>query len=107
VLTWVSTYWFPRAGPAASTRIYYEFAHTDKKINFPETFVPVGPLLPQGACTLTQSASSLLRAEVTVVLESEHEAGGHFAAYERPEALVSGLQIKFSRSGPAADIVPG
>jgi hypothetical protein len=24
VLTWVSVYWFSRAGPAASIRIYYE-----------------------------------------------------------------------------------
>jgi hypothetical protein len=25
VLTWISIYWFSRAGPAASTRIYYEY----------------------------------------------------------------------------------
>lgn len=25
VLTWVTLYWFSRAGPAASVRIYYEF----------------------------------------------------------------------------------
>ena len=26
VLTWISVYWFSRAGPAASVRIYYEIA---------------------------------------------------------------------------------
>jgi len=28
VLTWISIYYFSRAGPAASTRIYYEVMHS-------------------------------------------------------------------------------
>lgn len=31
VLTWVSVYWFSRAGPAASLRIYYEVANGGEK----------------------------------------------------------------------------
>ena len=42
VLTWVSIYWFSRAGPAASVRIYYELALTGEVISFPKTTVPVG-----------------------------------------------------------------
>lgn len=30
ILTWVSVYWFSRAGPAAAGRIYYESVHTEK-----------------------------------------------------------------------------
>ena len=52
-------------------------------------------------------ASSLLRAQAKIVFESEHEVGGHFAAYEQPEALVDDLRKMFGKSGPAAGIVVG
>jgi hypothetical protein len=48
-----------------------------------------------------------LRAEANVVFESEHDAGGHFAAYEKPEALVDDLRRMFGKGGPAAGAVPG
>ena len=52
-------------------------------------------------------ASSLLRAQGNIVFESEHEAGGHFAAYEQPETLVNDLRKMFGKSGPAAGVVVG
>jgi hypothetical protein len=48
-----------------------------------------------------------LRTEANVVFESEHDAGGHFAAYEKPEALVDDLRRMFGKGGPAAGVVPG
>lgn len=39
VLTWVSIYWFARAGPAASVRIYYEYVK--RGIPDPRTTAPV------------------------------------------------------------------
>ncbi|KAH9056297.1 hypothetical protein EDB87DRAFT_1579496 [Lactarius vividus] len=42
-----------------------------------------------------------------IVFESEHEAGGHFAAYEQPEALVGDLRKMFGKSGPAGGVVSG
>lgn len=33
--------------------------------------------------------------------EAEHSKGGHFAAYEAPEALASDLRAMFGRHGPA------
>jgi hypothetical protein len=39
VLTWISIYWFSRAGPAASLRIYYEDRPLAKQMNM--LFVPV------------------------------------------------------------------
>ena len=41
-----------------------------------------------------------------VVFESEHEKGGHFAAYECPEELVRDLRMMFGKGGPAFGIVP-
>lgn len=48
-----------------------------------------------------------LRAESNVVFESDHDIGGHFAAYEQPEALVDDLRRMFGKGGPAASAVPG
>lgn len=36
-----------------------------------------------------------------VVFEKEHETGGHFAAWEKPEALVEDLRAMFKIDGPA------
>ena len=52
-------------------------------------------------------ASSLLRAQAKIVFESEHEVGGHFVAFEQPEALVDDLRKMFGESGPAAGVVVG
>lgn len=35
VLTWISIYWFSRAGPAASARIYFEVGKTIRAISEP------------------------------------------------------------------------
>ena len=44
VLTWISIYWFSRAGPVASIRIYYEVINEDPEnfIRKIETPIPVG-----------------------------------------------------------------
>jgi hypothetical protein len=42
-----------------------------------------------------------------VVFENEYEKGGHFAATECPEELVSDLRKMFGREGPAAGVVEG
>jgi hypothetical protein len=126
VLTWVSIYWFSRAGPAASVRIYYELALSGEVISFPKTTVPVGlsffpkelvrfpkacvPMCSSGLWSTDEGrrmGCSLLRAKARIVFESEHKVGGHFAAYEQPEALVGDLRKMFGTSGPAAGVVPG
>jgi hypothetical protein len=40
-----------------------------------------------------------------VVYEAEHESGGHFAAHERPDALVGDLRRMFGKSGAAYGVV--
>ncbi|KAH9037743.1 alpha/beta-hydrolase [Lactarius hengduanensis] len=73
-----------------------------------------GPSVPQSVrpyymrfIWLMTRESSWLRAQANIVSESEHEVGGHFAAYEQPEALVTDLRKTFGKSGPAAGVVPG
>ena len=119
-------YWFSRAGPAASVRIYYELTLSGEAINFPKTTVPVGlsffpkePAQFPKVCVPIHSSrysrlmmggergGSLLRSKARIVFESEHKVGGHFAAYEQPEALVGDLRNMFGKSGPAAGVVPG
>ncbi|KAH9017880.1 Alpha/Beta hydrolase protein [Lactarius hengduanensis] len=105
ILTWVSIYWFSRAGPAASVRIYYELALSGELIVFPKTTVPIGlSFFPK---ELARFPKALLRSKGRIVFESEHKAGGHFAAYEQPEALAGDLRKMFGKSGPAAGVVSG
>ncbi|KAG1742387.1 Alpha/Beta hydrolase protein [Suillus paluster] len=104
VLTWISLYWFSRAGPAASVRIYFELAGS---------FEDLGPYptIPMGASYFPKELVILpaawLRRSNKVVLESHHKTGGHFAATERPEELVQDVRKMFAKGSPAFGIVPG
>ena len=42
-----------------------------------------------------------------VVFESEYESGGHFAAWERPDAIVKDLREMFGKGGGAHGCVEG
>ncbi|TFK48619.1 alpha/beta-hydrolase [Heliocybe sulcata] len=91
VLTWVSIYWFSRAGPASSLRIYYEFEKAGDRELPKVTGVPMGvSYFPAEACIAPRSWMRTLVGDV--VYESQHESGGHFAAYEKPEELVCDLR---------------
>lgn len=110
ILTWVSIYWFSVAGPAASVRIYYEMGHGD-----PET----GRDRPQkwiGGVKLGMShfprelgvvPNTWAKTLGPVVWESKHDRGGHFAAWEAPEAIAKDLWAMFGRNGPCAGLVKG
>ena len=43
----------------------------------------------------------------TLVFESEHKSGGHFASTEKPMELVADLRRMFGKGGPAFGVVPG
>ncbi|KAH8990632.1 Alpha/Beta hydrolase protein [Lactarius hatsudake] len=104
LVTWTDSYpWTDDEGPAASVRIYYEIG--DAVVGFPKTTIPVGlSFFPK---ELAQLPKVLLRSKGRIVSESDHEAGGHFAAYEQPEALVGDLRKMIGKSGPAAGVVSG
>ncbi|KAJ7082960.1 Alpha/Beta hydrolase protein [Mycena epipterygia] len=109
VLTWISIFWFSRAGPAASIRIYFEAGNRDIakvfSVTEPRPTIPLGlSHFPKDVVVLPKSWS---RGLGNIVYEADHESGGHFAAYEQPEALVDDLRKMFGKGGPAFGVVPG
>jgi len=108
ICTWVSTYWFSTAGPAASVRIYYEVSHAGEgatsKFNHEKlrTYSPGVKLgfshFPMDLMVLPRTWFGTLG---EVVFDREHESGGHFAAWERPHELVADVRKMFGRGGGA------
>lgn len=114
VCTWVSTYWFSVAGPAASARIYYEMTHNvdgraDKlgrdRLRSYSPGVKLG--LSHFPMDLVVLPSTWCRTLGDVVFERDHESGGHFAAWEQPDELVKDLRDMFGRGGGAYGLVKG
>ncbi|KAJ7465092.1 Alpha/Beta hydrolase protein [Mycena latifolia] len=109
VLTWVSIFWFSRAGPAASLRIYFEAGNRDiSKVlsgSYPKPTIPLG--LSHFPKELFMFPRSWSRGLGNIVFEGEHDTGGHFAAYEKPSELVGDLRKMFGRNGPGFGVVPG
>lgn len=97
VLTWVCVYQFSAAGAAASVRIYYESKHAEvARTQRGFGYVPGVPLgLSYFPRDLVLPPRTWGRALGPVVFERVHDEGGHFAAYERPEALVADLRAMF------------
>ncbi|KAF8217429.1 Alpha/Beta hydrolase protein [Mycena galopus ATCC 62051] len=108
VLTWISIYYFSRAGPTASLRIYYEVAQEGALL---PSLHDVLPTIPLGFSFFPGEFFSLPRSWVrrtgNVVFESVHTMGGHFASHEVPELLVGDLHKMFGRGGPAYGVIPG
>lgn len=112
ILTWVSIYQFSTAGPAASLRIYYEMtADEDRGFRTRELAMRWVPGVKLGLayfpadiyCVPSRWGKTL----GNVVWEKKYQAGGHFAAWEKPEELVSGIREMFARGGGAEKCVPG
>ncbi|KAK5311115.1 hypothetical protein LTR70_009009 [Exophiala xenobiotica] len=129
ICLWVSIYWFSTAGPAAACRIYYEMIH-DKYGNYVPsdslgqgiegavagktkvtrkwlkqdhgTGVKIGQSHFPGDIHVLPSAWT--RTIGNVVFEKEHESGGHFAAYEKPEELLEDLRVMFRHDGEAGKL---
>ena len=104
VLTWVCMYQYSRAGPAASTRIYYEEKHAERELT-PKTreynpHVKLGiSYFPRDISVIPSSWGRTLG---PVVYDVRHESGGHFAAHERPEVLVDDLKKMFAEDGESS-----
>ncbi|KAL9111527.1 MAG: hypothetical protein Q9227_004015 [Pyrenula ochraceoflavens] len=109
ILTWISIYYFSTAGPAASVRIYYQGTH--QKSVTTSALRRWIPGVKLGLAYFPREISNLPRAWGRtlgeVVWESEHESGGHFAAWERPEAIAEDLRGMFGKGGPCFGIVEG
>jgi len=109
VLTWISIYCFSRAGPAASLRIYYEITQAagglDAVIFSKEPIsIPVGfSYFPKELVQLPRSWNKI----PSLVFESVHESGGHFAAHEKPQELVADLRKMFGKNGAIPGVIKG
>ncbi|KAI0629888.1 alpha/beta-hydrolase [Trametes polyzona] len=108
VLEWISIYWFSRGGPGAPARIYYELTGGNSHDMFEGTSwtsVPLGlAWFRHEPVRVPKSWAYLIG---NIVFESEHEEGGHFAAFEKPESLAGDLRKMFGKGGPAYGAVPG
>lgn len=96
ILTWVSVYYFSTAGPEASSNVYYTIEHSQ-----PNSFVAAAAYMdvPLGIARFSNDLILLPKlwnhALGPIVYESEYEKGGHFAAWERPDAIVKDLRAMF------------
>ncbi|KAI1374983.1 alpha/beta-hydrolase [Hypoxylon crocopeplum] len=114
ICTWVSIYWFSTAGPAASVRIYYEAIHNvdgrkgkldRQKIRSWSPGVKLG--FSHFPMDLQVLPSTWVRTLGEVVYEKEHDSGGHFAAWERPDDIVTDVREMFGKGGGAFGVVKG
>ncbi|KAF2449964.1 alpha/beta-hydrolase [Karstenula rhodostoma CBS 690.94] len=109
ICTWVSIYWFSTAGPAASSRAFYEFENRQPEPAFPASQVYIN--VPLGVVRFANDIVLLPRlwnrTLGPVIYESEYDVGGHWAAWERPDAIAKDLQAMFGRDGPAFACVTG
>lgn len=120
VLTWVSIYWFSRAGPAASQRIYYETHHRIRDDQHsgpsdgpPQFWMDLAKFcnVPLGVSRFPREVAMFPRAwhdsMGPIVFWRDHSMGGHFAAYENPDTIVNDLRTMFSHSCGAYGVVKG
>ncbi|KAL1747966.1 Alpha/Beta hydrolase protein [Schizophyllum fasciatum] len=105
VLTWISIYWFSRAGPTASFRIYYEVFGAAPKQPLEKSPIPLGTTILPGEIII--SPKPLRDLLGNIVYEGIHDKGGHFAAYEVPSTLAEDLLKMFAKGGPAYGVVEG
>ncbi|KAJ7116815.1 Alpha/Beta hydrolase protein [Mycena crocata] len=112
LLTWVSIYLFSRAGPAASLRIYFETSKGDMNATIVFCIIDAQPpTIPLGLSYFPKDIvvmpKSWARGNGNIVFESEHDSGGHFGAYEKPNELADDVRRMFGKGGPAFGVVPG
>ncbi|KAJ5635215.1 epoxide hydrolase [Penicillium longicatenatum] len=117
ILTWVSVYYFSRAGPTASIRLYYESLAqkpetVTKWMSMTQMFDARAPenvrfAVAQFKREIVQWPMAWYRAIGNVVKETEFERGGHFAAWEVPELVAGDLKEFLGKDGPAYAVIEG
>jgi len=108
ILTWISIYYFSRAGPAASSYVYYAMEHAEispTTVSQRYSEVPLGvSRFPRDTLLFPKLWNHTLG---PIVFEKEHTKGGHFAAWENPQAIIDDLRAMFGRGGGAYGVVAG
>lgn len=116
VCTWISIYWFSTAGPRLSLQLYYEVIHAKEPAILKEKEAKGIPVSDADDLAVWQDVKVGLahfpRDVLSlpgywgyglghIVYEKNHDRGGHFAAWECPEALVGDLRAMFGPDGGA------
>ncbi|CAK5272138.1 unnamed protein product [Mycena citricolor] len=92
--------------PTASLRIYYEAGKGVLEDVFTTADPPNIPIgLSHFPKDIIIFPRSWTRAIGDIIFERDHESGGHFPAYERPQELAEDLRLMFGQGGPAFGIV--
>ena len=112
VCTWISIYWFSTAGPAASCRIYHETGRSGPwgqrlTRDLLMQWQPVKIGLSHFPRDIHVLDPTWTRTQGNCVFEQDHTSGGHFAAWERPEDIVSDLREMFGKRGGAYGVIDG
>ena len=112
ILTWISIYYFSTAGPAAAQRIYFEGDIRSTRQD--STWERAGKHIPGSKVGIVRFAKEIVNTPKLwaqgmgeVLQDTEYERGGHFAATERPDAVVAELSKMFGKGGPAYGVVEG
>ncbi|KAF8851949.1 alpha/beta-hydrolase [Acephala macrosclerotiorum] len=108
ILTWVSLYYFSRAGPEASSYHYYEALHGQViKVGVVQSYIDVLLGLADFPVEISNAPKSWWGTLGPVVWSESYGKGGHFAGWERPEDVVEGLCKMFGKGGGAEGVVEG
>jgi hypothetical protein len=105
-LTWVSLYYFSRAGPEASSYHYYEALHgKDIHVGVVQSYVDVPLGLADFPVEISNAPKAWWSTLGPVIWSKRYEKGGHFAGWERPKDLAEGLCEMFGKGGAAEGVV--
>ncbi|EME41047.1 hypothetical protein DOTSEDRAFT_136755 [Dothistroma septosporum NZE10] len=109
VCLWVSLYVFSRAGPDATTYLYYEILHDASEITLPtvQGYIDVPLGIADFPVEICNSPVSWRESMGPIVFQKIYEKGGHFAGWERPSDIADGLCEMFGKNGGAHGVVAG
>lgn len=108
ILTWVSIYYFSKAGPAAANALYFEIEHREPgAFAAAQVFIDVPVGISRFSKDLILLPKLWNQTLGPIAFESEYEGGGHFAAWERPDAIVMDLRTMFGKGSSVYQCVDG
>jgi hypothetical protein len=109
VCLFVSLYVFSRAGPDAASYIYYEALKDDKVITFPivQGYIDCPLGIADFPVEICNNPVSWRHTMGPIVYQEIFDKGGHFAGWERPDAVAKGLCEMFGKGGGAYGVVKG
>ena len=109
VCLWVSLYVFSRAGPDAASYLYYEALKDTKVITLPlvQGYIDCPLGIADFPVEICNNPASWRHTMGPIVYQEVFDKGGHFAGWERPDAVAKGLCTMFGKNGGAYGVVKG